>query len=391
LPQVTATPVAGGGAGRSAILGVMRFLILSLLVAVQSLEGVSPAHARVLRLEVISRVDVSGGRTFGDAGAYERMIGRVYFAVDTTNSHDRGIVDIAHAENLQDGRVSFSADVVIVRPKDPSLGNGAMLLEIPNRGQGRIVSLVDGGKPDLSDVGDAWLLRHGYTIATLGWQWDAVGDDALRLQAPVARERGQSITGLLRSDFTPSRRLDEVPLGHFFPVLPTSLGGSEYPVADSTDLRDVLTVRDHPDDSPTRIPRSRWTFAHRVGGRLEPSDRFVHLEDGFAPGRIYELVYVARDPVVAGLGFAAIRDFASWSKHDSTALAPVRLVYGEGISQNGRFLRDFLYRGYNADEDGRPALDGVLAHVAGAGRGSFDQRFAQPSRDAQPMSAIRYR
>jgi len=63
-------------------------------------------------------------------------------------------------------------------------------------------------------------------------------------------------------------------------------------------------------------------------------------------------------------------------------------VYGEGISQNGRFLRDFLYQGFNADEDGKMALDGVLAHVAGAGRGSFNYRFAQPSRDAQPTSSV---
>ena len=70
------------------------------------------------------------------------------------------------------------------------------------------------------------------------------------------------------------------------------------------------------------------------------------------------------------------------------AIAPAARVYGEGISQNGRFLRDFLYQGFNADEEGRIALDGVLAHVAGAGRGSFNYRFAQPSRDAQPTSSV---
>jgi hypothetical protein len=52
------------------------------------------------------------------------------------------------------------------------------------------------------------------------------------------------------------------------------------------------------------------------------------------------------------------------------------------------FLRDFLYQGFNADEEGRMALDGVLAHAAGAGRGSFNYRFAQPSRDARPTSSI---
>ena len=94
------------------------------------------------------------------------------------------------------------------------------------------------------------------------------------------------------------------------------------------------------------------------------------------------------DPVVAGGGFAAIRDFATYAKHSPDALTPAKRVYGEGISQNGRFLRDFLYQGFNADEDGRMALDGVLAHVAGAGRGSFNYRFAQPSRDAQPTSSV---
>ena len=112
------------------------------------------------------------------------------------------------------------------------------------------------------------------------------------------------------------------------------------------------------------------------------------LNGGFQPGRIYEYIYVAADPVVAGLGFAAFRDFAAYAKHSPDAITPAKRVYGEGISQNGRFLRDFLYQGFNADEENRPALDGVLAHVAGAGRGSFNYRFAQPSRDAQPTSSI---
>ena len=117
-------------------------------------------------------------------------------------------------------------------------------------------------------------------------------------------------------------------------------------------------------------------------------DVTYHLNGGFKPGKIYEYVYVVADPVVAGGGFAAIRDFASYAKHARDALTPAERVYGEGISQNGRFLRDFLYQGFNADEGGRMALDGVLAHVAGAGRGSFNYRFAQPSRDAQPTSSV---
>jgi hypothetical protein len=119
-----------------------------------------------------------------------------------------------------------------------------------------------------------------------------------------------------------------------------------------------------------------------------PSDRDIRVKGGFQPGKIYEYVYVVRDPVVAGLGFAAVRDFAAYAKHARGTLVPAERVIAEGVSQNGRFLRDFLYQGFNADEEGRMALDGVLAHVAGAGRGSFNLRFAQPSRDAQPTSSV---
>jgi hypothetical protein len=154
------------------------------------------------------------------------------------------------------------------------------------------------------------------------------------------------------------------------------------------DPRNVLSVRSSRNAPRTLIPRAQWQFAHTVDGKLVPSDRFIHLNGGFLPGRIYEYVYVVADPVVAGGGLAAVRDFASYAKHDPHAITPASRVYGEGISQNGRFLRDFLYQGFNADEDGRMALDGVLAHVAGAGRGSFNYRFAQPSRDAQPTSSV---
>jgi hypothetical protein len=183
----------------------------------------------------------------------------------------------------------------------------------------------------------------------------------------------------------PSHAMPEIPLGH---LILGNIGGTEYAVANPDDPRNTLTVRDSRSGPRTVIPRSEWQFAHTVDGKLTPSDRHIHLNGGFQPGKIYEYVYVVADPVVAGGGFAAIRDFSSYAKHASDAIAPATRVYGEGISQNGRFLRDFLYQGFNADEEGRIALDGVLAHVAGAGRGSFNYRFAQPSRDAQPTSSV---
>jgi len=345
-----------------------------------------PLAARVTRVEILSRVDVLDGKPFGGAGAYERIIGRVYFSVPAGNPHNRRIVDLDKAVNLKEGEVGFSADFVAVRPKDPHKGNGSMLLEVPNRGHSRIIAVVDGGNWDLArDAGDAWLLRSGFTIVSLGWQWDADGPDALKLNVPIAKEDGKTITGLLRGDLMPSKLMDEIPLGH---LITGSIGGTEYPVAIPEDPRNTLTVRGSREVKGTAIPRSEWQFAHAVDGKLVPSDRHIHLNGGFRPGKLYEYVYVVTDPAVAGLGFAAIRDFASYAKHNPGAVSPAQRVYGEGISQNGRFLRDFLYEGFNADEEGHMALDGVLAHVAGAGRGSFNYRFAQPSRDAQPTSSV---
>jgi len=361
----------------------VRYRSLALLV---SLLAIAPLQAGVTRVEIQSRSDVLQGQTFGDTGGYERLTGKVYYALRVDNPRNDRIVDLGKAVNRHDGLVEFSADFIALRPKDPARGNGALLLENPNRGHSRIVALMDGGDWDVSrDAGDAWLLRSGYTFVSLGWQWDAADADALKLYAPIARDGAKKISGLLRGDFMLWHAAQDVPLGHLIDGI---IGGTEYPVAEPKDARNVLTVRKSREAPRTVIPRSQWKFAHLVAGKLVPSDRHLHLEGGFQPGKIYEYVYVVTDPVIAGLGFAAVRDFASYVKHGTDATIRANRVYGEGISQNGRFLRDFLYEGFNADEDGRMALDAVLSHVAGAGRGSFNYRFAQPSRDAQPTSAV---
>lgn len=338
-----------------------------------------------MRVEVTSQTTVLNGRAFGNAGAYERLAGRVSFSVPVANPHNLRIVDLPNAVNLKNGLVDFSADFVAVRPMDVRRGNGSMILEVPNRGQAGIIGLVDSGDSNLTDAGDAWLLRNGFTVVTLGWQWDTAGENSLRLYAPIANENGRTITGLLRGDLMPSAVMQVIPLGH---LITGHIGGTEYPVAAPDDSRNILTVRESRDAERKVIARSQWQFAHLVDGKLTPSNRHIHLNGGFQPGRIYEYVYVVKDPVVAGLGFAAIRDYAAYAKHSPDAVTPAARIYGEGISQDGRFLRDFLYEGFNADEEGRMALDGVLAHVAGAGRGSFNYRFAQPSRDAQPTSSV---
>jgi len=347
-------------------------------------------QARVLRVEVLSRTPIASNAP--GMPPYEKLIARVYFAVNPLNPHNRPIVDLDKTMQDSRGEVEFSSDLFLLRPV--SEGNGALLLEIPNRGGKGLLSLVDGGAPDPennADLGDGWLLRKGFTFASLGWQWDVPdGKGKLRLYAPVAYDNNHKhIAGLLRDDFTLSGTSKDVPLGH---IMGARLGGIEYPVAAPEDARNALTVRNSPHGPRMAIPHSEWSFAHTLDGNLISSDRFLHLNSGFVPGKIYELVYVVEDPVVAGLGFAAVRDFVTWLKHapklSPEPIAPVKVAYAAGISQCGRFLRDFLYEGFNADESGRKVLDGVLAHVGGAGRGSFNYRFAQPSRDAQPTSSI---
>jgi hypothetical protein len=345
------------------------------------------APARVVRIEVLTRAPLAGDPASGTP-AYEKISARIYFAVKPGDKHNQPIVDLDKAERSAQGEVEFSADLFLLRPV--AKANGALLLEIPNRGGKGLLSIVDGGKPDpanSADLGDAWLLKRGFTFASLGWQWDIPeGPGNMRLYTPIAYGTNKAhLTGLLRSDYTPSEPMIDLPLGH---LMGNRIGGTEYPAAAPDDKRNVLTVRDSPHGPRTTIPRAEWSFAHTADGKLTPSDRFVHLNSSFQPGKIYELVYVVQDPVIAGLGFAAVRDFVAWEKHSPDALAPVKYAYAAGISQCGRFLRDFLYQGFNADESNRMALDGVLAHVGGAGRGSFNYRFAQPSRDAQPMSSI---
>ncbi len=365
----------------------MRVALLFSIVLL--LFSLSAAEARVTRVEILSRSEIQDGRAFGLAGAYEKITGRIYFAVDPANAHNRQIIDLEKAPRNAQGEVEFSANFYLLRPRDIDKGNGAALFEVSNRGGKGILHIANGvtSSDPKAEFGDGFLMRQGYTIAWVGWEADlSEQDDRLRLSAPVAHDPGgKTIRGLVRSDFTPAKKVEDMPLGHFL-LGPT--GGKSYPVHDPASPKNVLTVRETPAGDRQTIPRTEWSFAHIVDGQLTADPHFIHLNGGFLPGKIYEVVYEAKDPVVAGVGLASVRDFLSYLKYDPQSTAPVHRVYAVGISQSGRFLRHFLYQDFNADEQGRQVMDGVIAHVAGAGRGSFNHRFAQPSRDAQPLSSI---
>jgi len=362
------------------------------LVGLVMLTG-SVAQGRVDRIEILTRSDLLPGKSFGLAGPYEKIVARAHFKVRPDNDHNRQIVDLDKAARSASGEVEFSADLYLLKPKDPQRGNGALLLEIPNRGGKGMLRIINraSGSADPSgeaDIGDGFLMRQGFTLAWIGWQYDVPAERGqMRLEAPVARGAGSPLKGPVRADFLVTTRVADHPLGHW---IVGRIGGKSYAVADASSERNVLTVRDSPNGKRQVIPRSQWKFARESEGKLIHDPWFVHLNGGFDPGKIYELVYEAKDPVVVGLGLAAVRDLVSHLKYDPSAVIKVQRAHALGISQSGRFLRHFLYQDFNADEQGRQVLDGLIAHVAGAGRGSFNHRFAQPSRDGQPMTSLFY-
>jgi Alpha/beta hydrolase domain len=344
------------------------------------------AQAEVVRIDVQSRADVLSGRPFGSAGSYEKLSGTIYFAVDPRNTANQIIADIDNAPGNADGRVEFSSTFYLLKPKDASRGNGTLLYEVSNRGGkamigffNRTVSSLDPQKAD--DFGDGFLLEQGFTLLWVGWQFDPpLRDGLVRVFAPIAREPdGSSIRGVVRSDFVPVQ-----------PVKQMSLADRDhlaYRVADPKDPRNELTVRDSIEGLRRAIPRDHWEFTD--------DRKSIRMAAGFEPGKIYEAVYTSEDPPVVGVGAAAVRDAVSKLKYGSAselglASGALKRAIAFGISQSGRFLRTYLYYGFNEDEAHRKVFDGVMAHVAGAGRGSFNHRFAQPSRDGHPYLNFLY-
>ncbi|HEU4619563.1 MAG TPA: alpha/beta hydrolase domain-containing protein, partial [Gammaproteobacteria bacterium] len=341
------------------------------------------ARAELVRIEVAQDGALLDGASFGETGSYEKLAGRLYFAVDPQAAANRSIADIAYAPTTAEGRVEFQADFYLLRPKDAKKANGTLLFEVANRGGKGLFSMFDHGTnaadpAAAADVGDGFLLEQGYTLLWVGWQFDVPeGDGRVRVDVPAATDHGRPIEGLVRSDFVVSAPAHDHSLG--------DRGHLAYPSADLADREATMTVRDEAMSPRRAIPREHWRFARVDRGRVVEDPRSVYLEEGFEPFKIYEVVYRSRNPAVAGLGLAAIRDAVSALEHEGAdELGLPRGTLGRsiafGLSQSGRLLRTFLYDGFNEDEQGRKVFDGVMAHLAGGARGSFNVRFAQPSR-----------
>lgn len=304
------------------------------------LVALSPVRGGVVRVEVLQRSDIP-------KSDYEQITGKLHFEIDPKLPGNAIIADLDLAPTNAAGKVSFVADLRLWKPKDAAHSNGAAWVEIPNRG----------GKASLPKA----MMDAGFTLLNVGWEFD-VSDkkDALRLEVPRAKNKdGSPIRGVVSAQFTPDKKSEEEKFTDLI----------EYPPVDINGANSKLIVRTRAAfPGGDEVPRAKWRFQNNR----------LHLDGGFVPGKTYELFYLSEAPPVAGLGYAAIRDAVAWLKHDANSLAEVKHVYAFGASQCGRFLRDFVYLGFNTDEQDRMALDGVMSHIAGAGRLVLNQRWSTP-------------
>ena len=331
------------------------------------------AQAEVVKFEVLHTVPAYEGRSYGSVGAYVKITAKATIAVDPADPRNAVIADIGLAPRNRDGKVEAIADVVLIRPADLQRGNATLMVDVPNRGRKLAPQLFDdAGQPGANsadkatDAGLGFLQARGYTLAWIGWQADIPSQPGqLALVAPALK----GVTGPLRDEFV---------FDHSRSPATATLS---WPIAEGTPLS--ATVRPKWDAPRQQVDglAVRATGAQTV--------EITRPATGFDAGALYEVSYTARDPVVLGLGYAATRDVVAFLRRDTSAANPladngrvqIHHAIGFGVSQSGRFLRDFLYLGFNQDMAGAVVFDGLMPHVAGARRMATNIRFGLPGRN----------
>ena len=358
------------------------------------LAGPLSAAADVASVAVHRRVPFAEGASFGNTGPYEKITGVVRFAVDPAHPRNKAIVDLEFAPRNAEGKVEFEADFLILTPRDPARGNRAILYEVNNRGRVLAVRAFNGGPggndpSTRADAGDGFLFRRGYTLVWCGWIAELVPRQlGLLMRVPRAARDGKPIRGVVRQETVVNSPAERAYLSRRDYV-------GSYPPTEQGEKEATLTWRMRETDPRVPIPRAQWSLerrpipeaGRRVAGTLPPI--VLRVAGGLRPGYLYELIYESEGPLVQGLGYAAVRDWVSFLRYDTSGRNPLGTLEGNpvitrahafGISQAGRFLRNYLYLDFNTDESGRKVFDGLFPHVAGGGLGFFNHRFAQPSR-----------
>lgn len=336
-------------------------------------------RAHVVRIVVEERQSPAyGGRTFGNAGAYERLSGHIFGELDPANPANVLITDLSLAPRNSRGFVEYSATFVLLKPVDMSKASGVLIYDVPNRGNRLLLGAFQRGEP-----GDGFLFERGHVILASGWQGDLLSRaDAQTITVPVAKNpNGSSIEGpvLLRYSDAP-RGTTTMSLGHVAGGQPAH---RPYATASMDPSRALLTLRTSEEGVVIPVASGDWAFADCTASPFPgtPDPNKLCLKNGFDPGYLYELSYTAKDPLVLGIGFAATRDIVSYMRHATGSENPVAgtivKVIGQGISQSGNFVRSFIHLGFNRDEEKRIVWDGANDHIAGR-QLPLNFRFAVP-------------
>jgi Alpha/beta hydrolase domain len=356
------------------------------LVAVLAAWGavlLSPLHAwaDVSVIQVESREPLAAGTSFGGVGAYEKIRGRFFGELDPSDPLNAGIVDLDKAPRNDRGRVEYSSDFVLIKPVDLSKGNATLLYDVNNRGNLRALqqfnSAPNNNNPSTpDDMGNGFLMRNGYAVTWSGWLNDIEPGKGLRLNVPVAKNGTKAIEGDV---------WDEI----VFNGKPATEAHLTFQAASTAKTKATLLIRATSAGPAKMVPAAQWEFVDAHTIRLLPAGT------AFQRGLIYQFVYHAVDPPVSGIGFAATRDWVSFLRNreadaigQPNPLAPngkpsVQFTLAHGTSQSGRYLRDFLYRGFNEDEQHRRVFDGMNVHIATA-RVFLDYRFSEANQGFHP-------
>ena len=362
--------------------------LLASVISITVFGGAS-ADARVTSIVLGAATSPYGTATFGSVGQYEQIDGVAYGEVDPRDPLNAVIQDIDLAPRNQHGMVEYSTQVSILKPVDESLGNRTMLLEIVNRGNKLDPGYYNVGATTANPVGDGFLENQGFTLVWAGWQADLVPPPNVSLvtmSAPIAhRGNGATITGVVRSEFI----VNTTPQSTQNILADSSSNTPGYATASLDNSHDTMTMRVHQDDPKIAIANSDWAYADCTSTPFPgvPNPQKVCLKNGFDTNHIYELIYTAKDPIVMGLGLAAIRDVASFlrgaAKDDSGNPNPLagalKFTLLNGISQSGRLLRTYLELGFNEDEKHQQVFDGMQPEI-GSVRNYMNVRFSQPGR-----------
>ena len=366
-------------------LGFTGFFFAAVLGSIASVASADPGQSRVVRIDVVERISPAfNGRSFGNAGQYEWVRARAHAVADPTSPRNVGVVDLALAPRNAQGLVEYSFDVAFIKPVDSEKANGTTILEVTNRGRPILQTSLLRGNGDVkvdAGAGKTSILEQGVTLVWTGWQSDIdPGPGVMTATYPVATDNGKPITAIVRDEIA----LDGSSGAQIAPVLADATSFEArlyYPLADPS-AKPLVRARQRADDAPITLAADQLEI-------IGPNRVRVRMNSDMDRGALYEIEYRARDPKVMGLSFLSLRDLMSALKQNSEAARALRASVGvaqsrvglaTGLSQSGRYLRDFVYQDFNLDEHGLLVFDGVIPQGSGAKRGFFNHRFAQPGR-----------